>query len=337
MQSLTQPTLLLKPFAESGDKNTIPVTNTDASNPQLADLTNGFPQITSADPDENGLPPERKDFNGLGYLTTTYDYFYQAGGTFTFNPTISSAIGGYPLGARLWYTDNNGSTTVLRSTIANNTNNFNNGNMTGWTPEIPALGWNNTWTGSNTFTSNITVKMNKPKIFCDDDDETWATDPSSDGNAGSFEVRDSNGNWGTLFRAVKYTNGRRAVGIQVKGKDMTTQASFDVFVDGSGGTYASATQGIRRSMIGWGIPNWSSGVEVSESGYTAPTHGVFWIYTTSSRGHFVGTIAGQSLNIGGDFSSYHENSVFIMPVYGGETITWTTKTATIYFFPMRGV
>lgn len=124
MDNLTQPTLLLKPFAESGDKNMLPVTNTDASNPQLADLTNGFPQVTSEDPDDGGLPPERKDFNGLGYLTTTYDYFYQAGGTFTFNPTISSAIGGYPLGARLWYTDSNGVSCILRSTIDNNTNNF---------------------------------------------------------------------------------------------------------------------------------------------------------------------------------------------------------------------
>lgn len=124
MQTLTQPTLLLKPFAESGDKNTIPDTNTDVSNPQLADLTNGFPQITSESPDDGGLPPERKDFNGLGYLTTLYDYFYQAGGTFTWNDTIVSAIGGYPLGSRLWYTKNNGETVILRSGKGNNTDNF---------------------------------------------------------------------------------------------------------------------------------------------------------------------------------------------------------------------
>lgn len=124
MQSLTQPTLLLKPFAESGDKNSIPTTNTDTSNPQRADLTNGFPAVTSLSPDSGGLPPERKDFNGLGYLTTSYDYFYQAGGTFTFNATISTAIGGYPLGARLWYTDNNGKTYILRSTKGNNEDNF---------------------------------------------------------------------------------------------------------------------------------------------------------------------------------------------------------------------
>ena len=161
MQTLTQPTLLLKPFAESGDKNTLPNVNTDLSNPQNADLTNGFPQITSMKPSDGGLPPQREDFNGLGYLTTTYDFFYQAGGTFTFSPTISAAIGGYPLGARLWYTNSNGVTMILRSTVANNTDNFNDGNETGigttWVSDTPTLGGNNVWTGTNTFNGNVIV------------------------------------------------------------------------------------------------------------------------------------------------------------------------------------
>lgn len=124
MENLTQPTALLKVFAENGDKNTLPVTNQDVANPQLADLTNGFPEVTSLNPEDGGLPPERKDFNGLGYLTTLYDFFYQAGGTFTYNQTIADAIGGYPLGARLWYTNAQGVTVILRSTKANNKDNF---------------------------------------------------------------------------------------------------------------------------------------------------------------------------------------------------------------------
>ena len=124
MQTITQPSLLLKPFAEQGDKNTLPVTNTDPTEPQRADLTSGFPAIVSLPPDQGGLPPERKDFNALGYLTTTYDWFYQCGGTFTFDPTISTAIGGYPIGARLWYTNADGLSMILRSAVQNNTNNF---------------------------------------------------------------------------------------------------------------------------------------------------------------------------------------------------------------------
>lgn len=124
MQNLTQPTLLLKPFAQEGDRNTLPDENPDSSNPQLADLTNGFPPITGIQPSQGGIPPERRDFNALGYLTTLYDFFYQAGGTFGWNDTIVSAIGGYPLGARLWYTKQNGETIIVRSGKANNTDNF---------------------------------------------------------------------------------------------------------------------------------------------------------------------------------------------------------------------
>lgn len=159
MQNLTQPTLLLKPFAESGTRNSIPNVNSDPSNPQLADLTNGFPAITSESPDNGGLPPERADFNGLGHLTTTYDFFYQAGGTFTYNTTIATAIGGYPLGARLWYTDSNGNSTILKSTKANNADNFITTPSyigTSWVVETPVLDWNNTWTGNNTFTGDNT-------------------------------------------------------------------------------------------------------------------------------------------------------------------------------------
>ena len=140
MQELTQPTLLLKPFAEDGDKNTIPV---NATGTNLASLSEGFPPITSNDPDDGGLPPVRADFNGLGNLTTTYDYFYQAGGTFTFNQTVSNAIGGYPLGARLWFKNSNGETSILRSTIGNNTDNFNDGQETGvgttWVKDTPTF------------------------------------------------------------------------------------------------------------------------------------------------------------------------------------------------------
>ena len=160
MQSLTQPTLLLKPFADSGDKNSLPDVNTDTSNPQRADLTNGFPQITGLKPAQGGLPPERKDFNALGYLTTTYDYFYQAGGVFTFDSTISTAIGGYPLNARLWYVDGNGNAYILRSTKQNNTDNFVSTPSyigTSWVIDIPALAGNNSWTGTNDFSGTTTA------------------------------------------------------------------------------------------------------------------------------------------------------------------------------------
>lgn len=120
----TQPEILLKKFAEDGTRNVLPILNTDSSNKQLADLTNGFPTDTQGDPSDGKLPPERADFNALGYLTTSYDFFYQAGGTFTFSSTIATAIGGYPKGARLWHTNSAGVSMILRSTKDDNEDDF---------------------------------------------------------------------------------------------------------------------------------------------------------------------------------------------------------------------
>lgn len=144
MENLTQPTELAQPFAINGDKNTIPKEYTSgqrSTNPQLADQKLGFPEVTSKLFTQGGLPPERKDFNGLGYLTTLYDYFYQAGGTFTYNTKTADDIGGYPLNARLWYNDGT-STYLLRSTKANNKDNFiTNPSVIGtsWVVDIPSI------------------------------------------------------------------------------------------------------------------------------------------------------------------------------------------------------
>lgn len=121
----TQPELLLKTFAEDGTRNTLPLVNTDTSNKQRADLTNGFPIWTEGDPEDGKLPPERADVNALGYLTTSYDFFYQAGGMFTFSSTIATAIGGYPKSARLWYTNSDGVSMLLESTKDDNEDDFN--------------------------------------------------------------------------------------------------------------------------------------------------------------------------------------------------------------------
>lgn len=115
--------MLYQPFAETGDKNTI-LNAPDAENPQRANLQTGFPAITQTPIDNGGIPPERKDFNGLGNLLSSFYYFVQNGGVYTFEQTVSDAIGGYPLGAVLYYTDGNGATYRVKSNKANNTDNF---------------------------------------------------------------------------------------------------------------------------------------------------------------------------------------------------------------------
>ena len=119
---LENPPVLQQPFAYNGDKNTIPL---NATGDQRASLQEGFPPITSVKITEGGIPPERKDFNGLGNLLSSLYFYLQNGGRFTFNQDVSDAIGGYPQNATLWYNDSSlGINYPVTSLINNNTYNF---------------------------------------------------------------------------------------------------------------------------------------------------------------------------------------------------------------------
>ena len=119
---LQNPPVLVKPFADNGDKNVIPEESTGT---QQASLDEGFPAITSIPLSQGGIPPERKDFNGLGNMLSKQFFFLQNGGRFTFNPDVSNAIGGYPKGAVLQYNNvETGDFYQVRSLINNNTYNF---------------------------------------------------------------------------------------------------------------------------------------------------------------------------------------------------------------------
>ncbi len=123
MESLTIPQILSGAFAYNGQKNTIPDAPTGSF---LASIQEGFPPITMMPKKNGGQPPEGKDFNGIFNLMSQFYFFTQNGGTYTFNQSVSDAIGGYPENALLWYypDENNVTAKWLRSTKANNTDNF---------------------------------------------------------------------------------------------------------------------------------------------------------------------------------------------------------------------
>lgn len=123
MESLTIPQILSGAFAYNGQKNTIPDAPTGS---HLASIQEGFPPITMMPKKNGGQPPEGKDFNGIFNLMSQFYFFTQNGGTYTFNQSVSDAIGGYPENALLWYypDENNVTAKWLRSTKANNTDNF---------------------------------------------------------------------------------------------------------------------------------------------------------------------------------------------------------------------
>ena len=99
--NLDQPEVLIAPFAYNGDRNTIPALSTGT---QEASLEDGFPRVTELPISEGGIPPQRIDFNGLGYLLSSQFFYLQNGGKFTFNQQVSDAIGGYPKDCILQYT-----------------------------------------------------------------------------------------------------------------------------------------------------------------------------------------------------------------------------------------
>lgn len=97
-------------------------TSTSATDTCVMD--DGFLPITSEPLDDGGIAPERKNFNGLFYLSTDQRVFLQNGGFVTFNANVSSAIGGYPQGAILGNMDSNGRFSFVKSLIDDNTYNF---------------------------------------------------------------------------------------------------------------------------------------------------------------------------------------------------------------------
>lgn len=121
--TLNTPDVLTQPIATNGTKNAIPNTNDQSLG--LMSQSTGFPAICSERIADGGKAPRRADFNGAFNLVSQHHFFLQNGGTETFRQSVSDAIGGYPINSRLWFTNSNGESVIVRSLISNNTYNFN--------------------------------------------------------------------------------------------------------------------------------------------------------------------------------------------------------------------
>lgn len=94
-----------------------------------ASLNDGFPPICFVDPNGGGIPPDGRDFNGILYMLTAAAQFEQAGGKYAWDSALSTAIGGYPLGAVVAHATITGF--YWLNTVANNTTN----------PDASGAGW----------------------------------------------------------------------------------------------------------------------------------------------------------------------------------------------------
>lgn len=110
----TQPTLIPMPFAQNGNKNTIPENGTEGKGD--ASFSLGFPQITEMPLSIGGLPPSRKDFNGIFNLLSMFAFFGQSGGKFAWSNKLNYAPPAviYHNGVLWWCVKENGTDTVVK-------------------------------------------------------------------------------------------------------------------------------------------------------------------------------------------------------------------------------
>lgn len=129
--SVSEPSKILTPWATSGLKNTIP----SAADPVTgrAGYDQGFPAINMTAKETGGIPPFGQDFNGVFFDITQILQYMQAGGHPTYSAALSTAIGGYPLGAMLAKSSGLG---FWRNITSNNTANPDSGGA-GWISDLP--------------------------------------------------------------------------------------------------------------------------------------------------------------------------------------------------------
>lgn len=121
---MPNPDLIPEPFAQSGDKNPIPLERAIADPVYRASWKAGFPPDTRLPKDLGGEAPDGLDFNGVLNILSQAVVFLQKGNAYQFDPALAP----YPIGALVRSNDN---LTTYQSTVPNNSNNPNS-NMTGW-------------------------------------------------------------------------------------------------------------------------------------------------------------------------------------------------------------
>ena len=121
---MPNPDLIPEPFAQSGDKNPIPLERAIADPVYRASWKAGFPPNTRLPKDVGGEAPDGLDFNGVLNILSQAVVFLQKGNAYQFDAIMAP----YPIGALVRSNDN---LTTYQSTVVSNSNNPNS-NMAGW-------------------------------------------------------------------------------------------------------------------------------------------------------------------------------------------------------------
>lgn len=87
---MPEPTKIPRPFADSGDKNSIPDSSGSIG---FASWQEGFPAITSEPFAQGGVAPKRADFNGVFNALSAATVWNQQGGVYAYDNTTDYEVG----------------------------------------------------------------------------------------------------------------------------------------------------------------------------------------------------------------------------------------------------
>ena len=87
---MPEPTKIPRPFADSGDKNTIPESSGALG---FASWQEGFPAITGTPFAQGGVAPKRADFNGIFNALSAATVWAQQGGIYEYDTDIDYEVG----------------------------------------------------------------------------------------------------------------------------------------------------------------------------------------------------------------------------------------------------
>jgi hypothetical protein len=238
MQSSDKPNKFNIPFASGGSKRTIPQASQIGITDGAASLTDGFPPLTFTPVSAGGKGPSGLDFNGLLNQMTAADRWAMAGGGYAWDSAFSTAIGGYPKGARVLKSDGSG---YWQSTTENNITNPDTGGA-GWISDFTnktitagkVLGRDTSGTGV-VQELPIAVDTNGNVFFTGANNSVTSTSTNSSGanykkiTNGTVELRIgiTGANTGILFTASNHSLGLGVNGAESAQIDTSGNFKFD--------------------------------------------------------------------------------------------------------------
>ena len=158
--TLIRPSTIHFAFASSAAPVNINAVPDNPTGSYLASWKQGFPPVTMTPLAGGGSPPVGADFNGVLNALSANTQWTNAGGLPIYDSTLSTSIGGYPVGAVLALNDGFG---LVLNTVAGNTNDPNTLPATGWAPIGAALsGAANLATDASATANTVTLTTRIP-------------------------------------------------------------------------------------------------------------------------------------------------------------------------------